>query len=150
LSAIALIFTLTTGILHAMEITAPKNPSPQESEFLDAISKAIQKTNIEGLVALDYLKGGESAKGFMRQFYKEVVGKGCISLELTRVDPTTATKREENGEVLVENLPVRWLLTLIHPSTRRETASRTVLRAGLLNGKIRITNTKSAGEKDQK
>jgi hypothetical protein len=73
-------------------------------------------------------------------FYRTMIDRGCTRVELQRANPATATEHKSpTGSIIRESLPVRWIITVYHPSPVPGGRVVTTLRAGLLNGRIRLT-----------
>jgi hypothetical protein len=132
------------SIAYAIDTSLPPQPTEQEKQFLSSIEHAIATTNVSALTKLDYVVGmppGESAV-VNGMFYQSMIERGCTRVKLERVDPTVATTHKSaTGDVVVENLPVRWIVTVVHPSTSPGVQETTELRAGLFEDKIRFTQT---------
>jgi hypothetical protein len=136
-------FSIIASAAIGMETSLPTKPTDSEKEFLATVERAVATTNISALVALDYLPGlrPDAARALFGSFYQDMIERGCTKLTLERVDPEKATEHEDVfGEKVRESLPVRWLLSVSHPSPVPGGKMTTELRAGLFEGKIRFTH----------
>jgi hypothetical protein len=142
---ILVLILLLPTLAKGADLVFPKDPTAKEKAFLTAMNKAITTTNIDALVALQYFDQSEFLKNQFRSFFQEMVSSECVSLTLERVDPATATERVEGTDKVRENLPVRWIVRVTHRPPSPGATMITTLRAGLLNGKIRITTANVVG-----
>jgi hypothetical protein len=133
-------FLLLAAAADAIEVTLPPKPTAQEKQFISAVERAFATTNIAALTAMDHVVGmpREALAAFNGPFYRSIVERGCRRIQLERTDPSKATEHKSPiGSITRESLPVRWILTVHHPVA----SGSTKIRAGLLDGQIRFTQS---------
>jgi hypothetical protein len=138
-------------LVFAIDITLPNKPTAEESAFVATVEKAILSQDVNTLLSLDDFDYTDSnlqwAKKVMREFYQSTISKGCLALKLERVDPNKETEyKDKFGASIKESLPVQWMLTITHKPPFPGANVTTVLKAGNLNGKIRITHQVSVDD----
>jgi len=142
-SFLALVAFSIVSVAFGMETSLPKNATAPERDFVSIVERAIATTNVAALLKLEYLPGltSDAAKALFGSFYRDMIERGCLKLTLERVDPEKATEHEDVfGEKVRESLPVRWLLSVNHPSPVPGGKITTELRAGLFEGQMRFTH----------
>ncbi len=135
-------FLLLAATAHAIEVTLPPEPTAQEKRFVSAVERAFATTNIAALTAMGHVVGvpREAAGAINGPFYRSIIERGCLRIQLERADPAKATEHTSpTGGIIKESLPVRWIVTVHHPSRVRGGRATTEIRAGLLDGQIRFT-----------
>jgi hypothetical protein len=131
-------------VAHAIEIVLPPDATTQEKQFITAVERAFATTNIAALTAMDHVVGmpREALAAINGPFYRSIVERGCRRIQLERTDPAKATEHKSpTGTVMRESLPVRWVVTVHHPSPVSGGSVTTTIRAGLLDGQIRFTQS---------
>jgi hypothetical protein len=137
-------FLFLAAAAHAIDITLPPEPTPPEKQFISAVERAFATTNIAALTAMDHVVGmpREALAAINGPFYRSIIERGCRRIQLERTDPGKATEHKSpTGTVMRESLPVRWIVTVHHPSPVPGGSVTTTIRAGLLDGQIRFTQS---------
>ena len=137
-------FLFLAVVAHAIEITLPPEATAQEKQFVTAVERAFATTNIAALTAMDHVVGmpREALAAINGPFYRSIVERGCRRIQLERTDPAKATEHKTpTGSIARESLPVRWIITVHHPSPVAGGSFTTEIRAGLLDGQIRFTQS---------
>jgi hypothetical protein len=137
-------FFFLAAAAHAIEVTLPPEPTAQEKQFISAVERAFATTNIAALTAMDHVVGmpHEALAAINGPFYRSIVERGCRRINLARVDPAKETEHKSpTGSTVRESLPVRWIITVHHPSPIAGGTVTTEIRAGLLDGQIRFTQS---------
>lgn len=138
---------LVTGSLYSagLDVVLPKALTAQEQTFINQVTNAIATTNVTALVKLEHpTKSEQFLQDMSRSFYRSMLSRGCIKVELKRADPAVETERTEGfvtKQRVRESLPVKWVLTVYHPSTVPGGTVTTTLRAGVDGENVRFTTT---------
>jgi hypothetical protein len=137
-------FIFLVAAANAIDVTLPPEPTAQEKQFISAVERAFATTNIAALTAMDHVVGmsRETLAAINGPFYRSIVKRGCRRIELKRTDPAKATEHKSpTGSITRESLPVRWIVTVHHPSPVPGGSVTTTIRAGLLDDQIRFTQS---------
>ena len=138
-------FLFFAGTAHAIEVTLPPEATAQEKQFIAAVERAFATTNIATLTAMDHVVGmsREALAAINGPFYRSIIQRGCLRIQLARVDPAKETEHKSpTGSTVRESLPVRWIVIVHHPSPIAGGTVTSEIRAGLLNDQIRFTQPK--------